>query len=135
MRHEKRLQNAEPVDGVPLCRVMTMRLITKCALLLLALLSFTVAAGAQETGDDPYEFILAKLAANEGRFDEAISRIDKIVAKNPANAVILYERAMILIDASKIDLAEAALRKVVTLQPNFYDAERVLGRVLLDRAG
>jgi len=114
---------------------MTMRLMKKCALLLLALLAFSVAAGAQETTDDPYEFILAKLAADDGRFDEALSRIDKIVAKNPQNAVILYERALILIDASKVDAAEAELRKVVALQPNFYDAERVLGRVLLDRAG
>jgi len=112
-----------------------MRLMKKCALLLLALLAFSVAAGAQETTDDPYEFILAKLAADDGRFDEALSRIDKIVAKNPQNAVILYERALILIDASKVDAAEAELRKVVALQPNFYDAERVLGRVLLDRAG
>src|SRR5258706_276370 len=114
---------------------MTMRLMKKCALLLLALLAFSVAAGAQETADDPYEFILAKLAADDGRFDEALLRIDKIVAKNPQNAVILYERALILIDASKVDTAEAELRKVVALQPNFYDAERVLGRVLLDRAG
>ncbi|HXA15426.1 MAG TPA: tetratricopeptide repeat protein [Thermoanaerobaculia bacterium] len=112
-----------------------MRLMKKCVLLLLALLAFSVAAGAQETADDPYEFILAKLAADDGRFDEALSRLDKIVAKNPQNAVILYERALILIDASKIDTAEAELRKVVALQPNFYDAERVLGRVLLDRAG
>jgi len=112
-----------------------MRMMKKCALLLLALLAFSVAAGAQETTDDPYEFILAKLAADDGRFDEALSRIDKIVAKNPQNAVILYERALILIDASKVDAAEAELRKVVALQPNFYDAERVLGRVLLDRAG
>lgn len=112
-----------------------MRLMKKCALLLLALLAFSAAAGAQETTDDPYEFILAKLAADDGRFDEALSRIDKIVAKNPQNAVILYERALILIDASKVDAAEAELRKVVALQPNFYDAERVLGRVLLDRAG
>jgi tetratricopeptide (TPR) repeat protein len=114
---------------------MTMRLMKKCALLLLALLAFSVAAGAQETADDPYEFILAKLAADDGRFDEALLRIDKIVAKNPQNAVVLYERALILIDASKVDTAETELRKVVALQPNFYDAERVLGRVLLDRAG
>jgi tetratricopeptide (TPR) repeat protein len=114
---------------------MTMRLMKKCAFLLLALLAFSVAAGAQETADDPYEFILAKLAADDGRFDEALTRIDKIVAKNPQNAVVLYERALILIDASKVDTAEAELRKVVVLQPNFYDAERVLGRVLLDRAG
>src|SRR5258706_15080630 len=114
---------------------MTMRLMKKCAFLLLALLAFSVSAGAQQASDDPYEFILAKLAADDGRFDEALSRIDKIVAKNPENAVVLFERALILIDASKIDAAEAELRKVVTLQPNFYDAERVLGRVLLDRAG
>ncbi len=114
---------------------MTMRLMKKCVLLLLALLAFSVAAGAQEFTDDPYEFILAKLAADDGRFDEALSRIDKIVLKNPQNAVLLFERALILIEASKIDIAESELRKVVVLQPNFYDAERVLGRVLLDRAG
>jgi tetratricopeptide (TPR) repeat protein len=106
-----------------------------CALLMLALGAFSLAAHAQESSDDPYEFILAKMAADDGRFDEALTRIDKIVAKNPQNAVILYERALILVDASKIDAAEAELRKVVVLQPNFYDAERVLGRVLLDRAG
>jgi Flp pilus assembly protein TadD len=114
---------------------MTMRLMTKYAFLLLALLAFSVSAGAQQPSDDPYEFILAKLAADDGRFDEALSRIDKIVAKNQQNAVLLYERALILIDASKIDAAETELRRVVTMQPNFYDAERVLGRVLLDRAG
>ncbi|HXH39834.1 MAG TPA: tetratricopeptide repeat protein [Thermoanaerobaculia bacterium] len=112
-----------------------MRLMKKCVLLLLALLAFSVAAGAQDLTDDPYEFILAKLAADDGRYDEALSRIDKIVARNPQNAVVLYERALILVDASKIDAAESELRKVVAVQPNFYDAERLLGRVLLDRAG
>src|SRR4051812_13302967 len=114
---------------------MTMRLIKKFALLLLALSAFSISAGAQEVSDDPYQFILAKLAADDGRFDEALSRMDKLVSKTPQNAVLLYERALILIDASKVDAAETELRKVVTLQPNFYDAERVLGRVLLDRAG
>jgi len=112
-----------------------MRLMTKCAVVLLALLAFSAAAGAQELPDDPYEFILAKLAADDGRFDEALPRMDKLVARNPQNAVILFERALILVDAGKIDAAESELRKVVALQPNFYDAERVLGRVLLDRAG
>src|SRR5205085_6298191 len=113
----------------------TMPTMKKLAVLLLAMLGFVLAAPAQEYSEDPYEFILAKLAADDGRFDEALSRIDKIVAKNPQNAVVLYERALILVDASKIDAAEAELRKVVALQPNFYDAERVLGRILLDRAG
>jgi tetratricopeptide (TPR) repeat protein len=114
---------------------MTMRLMKKFVLLLLALCAFSLSAAAQESTDDPYEFILAKLAADDGRFDEALTRLDKIVARNPQNGVVLYERALILIDASKVDVAETELRKVVALQPNFYDAERVLGRVLLDRAG
>src|SRR5207253_3369326 len=60
---------------------------------------------------DTYEFILAKMAANEGRFDEALTRIDKVIAANPSNAILLFERAMIYVDASRMDRAEADLRK------------------------
>src|SRR5947209_13463294 len=119
MPHGEKTQNAASANAVPFCRVMTMRLMTQFAFLLLALLAFNVSAGAQQTSDDPYEFILAKLAADDGRFDEALSRIDKIVAKNPQNAVVLYERALILIDASKIDAAETELREFGTLQHHF----------------
>ena len=84
---------------------------------------------------DTYEFVLAKMAANEGRFDEALTRIDKVIAANPSNAVLLFERAMIYVDASRMDRAEADLRKAIVANPQFYDAERVLGRLLLDRAG
>lgn len=112
-----------------------MRLMKTFVFVLLAVLAFSVPAGAQASTDDPYEFILAKLAADDGRFDDALSRMEKIVARDPQNSVLLYERALILVDASKIDAAEAELRKVVAMQPNFYDAERVLGRILLDRAG
>ncbi len=102
--------------------------------LLLALLVWSVAAGAQEFPEDPYEFILAKLAADDGRFDEALVKLDKLAQKNPDNAVLRFERAMILLDASRSEQAEAELRKVVALQPNFFDAERILGRLLLDRS-
>ena len=131
-------QNAPSVDVVPFCRVCSevmMKPARKIAVLLLMLLAFSAAAWAQVPSDDAYEFILAKLAADDGKLDEALSRIDKILAKDPQNTVVLFERAMILVDASKIDAAETELRKVVALQPNFFDAERVLGRVLLDRAG
>jgi tetratricopeptide (TPR) repeat protein len=113
----------------------TMPTMKKLAVVLLALLGFALAAPAQEYSDDPYEFILAKLAADDGRFDEALTRLDKLVQKNPDNAVLRFERAMVMLDASRNDAAEAELRKVVQLQPNFYDAERILGRLLLDRAG
>lgn len=107
----------------------------KLAVLLVALTAWCVAAAAQEYSEDPYEFILAKLAADDGRYDEALQRLDKLTKKNPDNPVLHFERAMILLDASRGGEAEAELRKSVQLQPNFYDAERILGRLLLDRAG
>lgn len=100
----------------------------------LVLAACAVAAGAQEPTQDSYDFINAKLAAEDGRYDEALSLLDKVIQKNPDNAVLLYERAMVLIDASRTDRAESELRRVVELTPDFYDAQRVLGRLLLDRS-
>ncbi|HEY8134318.1 MAG TPA: tetratricopeptide repeat protein [Thermoanaerobaculia bacterium] len=107
----------------------------KLFLFLIVACAFSAAAVAQEFSEDPYEFILAKLAAQDARYDEALSRMDKVLARNPDNTVLQFERAMILIDASRLDAAEGALRKVTTARPDFYDAQRVLGRLLLDRAG
>jgi predicted Zn-dependent protease len=105
------------------------------SLCLAAVLSFTAAAGAQDAQNEPYEFILAKMAAAEGRYDEALQRFDKLIAKVPKDPVLLYERAMLLIDAGRIDRATQELRSVADANPQFYDAHRILGRVLLDRAG
>ncbi len=104
-------------------------------LLIIACAGSGTALAQQPSSDDPYEFILAKLAAQDSRYDEALSRIDKVIAHNPDNAVLQFERAMILIDASRLDAAETALRKVTIARPDLYDAQRVLGRLLLDRAG
>jgi tetratricopeptide (TPR) repeat protein len=112
-----------------------MQTMKKFLLILSLACVFSAAAAAQEFSEDPYDFILAKLAAQDGRYDESISRIDKVVARNSGNPVLQFERAMILIDASRPDAAEAALRDVTTSRPDFYDAQRVLGRLLLDRAG
>lgn len=106
----------------------------KC-LFLLAAAAFATAAAAQELPDDRYDFILAKLAASEGRYDEALSRIDRVASRNADNGVLKFERAMILIDAQRFEAAEKELREVTTANPDFYDAQRVLGRLLLDRAG
>jgi predicted Zn-dependent protease len=107
----------------------------KSLLVLLAVLSFGAAAGAQEAATDPHEFLLAKLASEEGRYDEALSRIDRVIARDPNNTILRYERAMMLIDAGKIERAESELREVLLATPDFYDANRVLGRLLLDQAG
>ncbi|HJW96513.1 MAG TPA: tetratricopeptide repeat protein [Thermoanaerobaculia bacterium] len=100
----------------------------------LLLAAFTATAGAQEFPSDPLDFLSAKLAAEDGRYDEALSLLDKVIAKNPDNPVLLYEHAMVLIDASRVDRAEGELRRVTELNPDFYDAQRVLGRLLLDRS-
>src|SRR5581483_2300268 len=95
------------------------------------------AASAQQPAppqSQSYEFIIAKLAAEDGRYDEALSLLDRIIEKEKDNPVLLYERAMILIDASRPDRAEAELRHVTEVKPDFYEAQRVLGRLLLDRS-
>ncbi len=106
----------------------------KVVLILLVVLAFAAAASAQEFPNEPYEFLLAKLAAGDGNFDEALRHMDRAIAKSPNDPILTYERAMIYIDAGRIDRAESELRAVVTKNPEFYDANRVLGRVLLDRS-
>ena len=112
-----------------------MKTMTKYGLMLAALLSFGAAAMAQEFPNEPYEFLAAKLASAEGRYDEALDRMNAVLQKNPGEPVLLYERAMMLIDAGRIEKAESELRAVTEKNPEFYDAQRVLGRLLLDRAG
>lgn len=111
-----------------------MKMMTK-GLLLLAVLSFGASASAAELPNESYDFLLSKLAAEEGRYDEALEHIDTVITKSPDDPVLLYERALMLIDAGRVDRAESELRTVVQKHPDFYDAQRILGRLLLDRAG
>lgn len=116
-------------------RVQDMKTILPAAMILVALLSFAVPAGAQDSSNEQYEFLLAKVAADEGRYDEAISRLDRVIEKTPKDPILLFERAMMYIDSGRFDRAESELRQVVIVNPELYDAQRVLGRLLLDRAG
>lgn len=101
---------------------------------LLLTLGLAGVAHAQEFSADPYEFLMAKLAAEDGKYDEALSRLDKIIANHPNSGVLYYERAMVLIDASRMDRAETELQHAITVSPDLYDAQRVLGRLELERA-
>src|SRR5258708_10682297 len=118
-----------------------MKIMKKCAVLLVLLLTFgAIAASAQEpsslpSSDETYQFTLAKLAAEDGHCDDALPEIDKPGARHRENTVLLYERAMIRIDAGRRDDAESDLRKVAAANATFDDAQRVLGRMILDRAG
>jgi predicted Zn-dependent protease len=90
---------------------------------------------AQVFSTAPHEFILARLAADQGDFERALSLMDKVLASHPGDPVLLYERAAILLDARMLERAEKELRKLATAHPEFYDPQRLLGRVLLDRSG
>ena len=90
-----------------------MKKMMKCSLVLLAVLSFTAAAGAQENSNEPYEFILSKLLANEGKYDEALQHLDKVLQTDPNNSVLQYEHAMLLLEAGRAEKAEAELRAVL----------------------
>jgi predicted Zn-dependent protease len=106
----------------------------KFPILLLAAFISTAAA-AQDFPSEPYEFILAKLAGNEGRFEEALSRIEKVIEKQPNDPILRFERALLLVDASRMDKAAAELKTITASHPDFHDAQKMLGRLLLDRAG
>jgi predicted Zn-dependent protease len=112
-----------------------MKMMKIFALILSAALALPAAAGAQEYPTAPYEFLMAKLAAAEGRYDEALTRLDRVITANPANPELRFERAMLLIEAGRMDRAESELRIVLRSSPEFVDASRVLGRIMLDRAG
>jgi predicted Zn-dependent protease len=112
-----------------------MKIMMKCSVALLTVLSLAVPARAQEFPNEPFEFLMARMAADEGRFDEALTRFDRILSKTPGDPVLRYERAMVLIDSGRVDKAISELRAVTEVSPGFYDANRVLGRVLLERAG
>lgn len=112
-----------------------MKTMKKCSLVLLAALFCILPVAAQEFPAEPYEFLLSKEASAQGKYDQALTHLERVIAKEPANAVLLFERAMLLIDASRLDRAELELRSIVKATPDFYDANRVLGRLLLDRSG
>ncbi|HEU4523332.1 MAG TPA: tetratricopeptide repeat protein [Thermoanaerobaculia bacterium] len=107
----------------------------KFPLHLLLLAALSLPAGAQDIATASYEFLIAKVASEEGRFDDALASIDKVLQKAPGNPVVLFERAMILIDAGRIERAETELRRLAASHPDFHDAQRVLGRVLLEGSG
>jgi tetratricopeptide (TPR) repeat protein len=113
----------------------TMKKMTRVAFVLLAVVSFSAVASAQENANDSYEFMVGKLLAGEGRHDEALSHFDKVLAHDPKNAVVQYERAMVLVESGRTERAESELRVILATNPDFYDANRILGRLILDRAG
>ena len=90
---------------------------------------------AQIDSTQAHDFLLGKMSEKSGNLDDAIRRLDKVIEQTPNDPVLLYERSMLYVEASKLEKAETELRKLIKTYPHFYDAERLLGRILLDRSG
>ncbi len=107
------------------------------ALALVALLTAAAAgaAPAPAAQSPALDYMVAKLAAMSGDFDTALRTMDRLVAREPNDPVLRFERARILVDAQRLDKAENELRALVAMSPDFYDANRLLGRLLVDRSG
>lgn len=103
-------------------------------LALVVALAIPAPAVSQEFPAEPYDFLMARAAAEEGDYDLALERIDRVIKRNPDDPVVLYERAMMLMDAGRIDRAEVELRALAAKHPDFYDANRMIGRILLEQA-
>ncbi|MCA1732120.1 MAG: tetratricopeptide repeat protein [Acidobacteria bacterium] len=106
--------------------------------LAIALTLAAAAAGAAPASPTPspaFDYMQARLAANAGDYDTALQLMDRLIAREATDPILLFERARILLDAQRIPRAESELRKIVTLAPDFFDANRLLGRLLIDRSG
>lgn len=89
-------------------------------------------AAAQNYSDNTQQFLVARFAAEAGEWKQALEILDELQRKAPDDPVVRFERASVLADAGDLDRAVAELRIVTAKHPTFYDAQRLLGRILLD---
>jgi tetratricopeptide (TPR) repeat protein len=107
----------------------------KAAVTIALLAGLALPAAAQMSSDEAHRFLLGRIAAEERNFPAALAHFDAILKKSPNDAVLLYERGLVLLESGRLPAAERDLRKAVAIAPDFFDAQRILGRVLLERAG
>jgi len=103
-----------------------------------AFLAFTASSfslSAQQYPKEPALFLEARLAADEGDFRRSLELLARVLEKNPDETVVLFERASVLAESGRLDRAEQDLRILVEKHPDFYDAHKFLGRLLLDKSG
>lgn len=119
---------------------MTMTLRKIAVLTCLLLVTTAVRARSEESplaeqSTRDYQFLMARFAAASGDLAKAEKLFGQLIDEQPDNAVLHYERARVLLSDRKIADAEKDLRVAVANSPDLYDAQKLLGRVLLDRSG
>jgi tetratricopeptide (TPR) repeat protein len=75
----------------------------------------------------------AQNAQQRGEMNTAIRLYTNAIASDPALYQAYYQRATALISLNRDQEAEADLKKVIDMQPDFARAHRLLGQILLDR--
>lgn len=102
--------------------------------LLIVAISLPAAAQAARETSDAELFLKGRFAAEDGRLEEALAIFDQLVEGEPSNPILHYERAKVLLDLRRFDDAERGLRRTIGIDPSFYDARKLIGRMLLDRS-
>lgn len=75
----------------------------------------------------------AQLLRNANRIPEALAILSKGLERFPADTGLLYDYAMLAEKADKLDLMEAALRKIIHLAPDNQHAYNALGYSYAER--
>jgi len=67
------------------------------------------------------------------RFEEALEMYNRVLQQNPDDSDLLYARAMIAEKVDRLDITEADLLKVLSIEPENANALNALGYTLADR--
>ncbi|MDX1582031.1 MAG: tetratricopeptide repeat protein [Thermoanaerobaculia bacterium] len=84
--------------------------------------------------NDAELFLRARFAAEDEQLEEALEIFDELLSEHEENPVLYFEKARVLANMRRFVQAEAQLRHALDLDPSFYDARKLLGRMLLDRS-
>jgi superkiller protein 3 len=92
-------------------------------------------AKADAAGIAPSEARLARadIFAKQGRTQEAVDMLDKVIAAEPANAAAVFQKASILDHAGKGDEAVAGYKRAVEIDPNYAAAWYELGVIAYNK--
>ncbi|MYB20757.1 MAG: tetratricopeptide repeat protein [Holophagales bacterium] len=90
-------------------------------------------AEALDSNDPRWPYFLAIHDIFEGRLEDAIAALDRVLLLTPSDLAARIRRADALLDLNRIDEAEAAYRRILGLDPNHSAAHFGLGRVAFER--
>ena len=90
-------------------------------------------AEALDSNDPRWPYFLAIHDIFEGRLEDAIAALDRVLLLTPSDLAARIRRADALLDLNRIDEAEAGYRRVLGLDPNHSAAHFGLGRVAFER--